>query len=251
MSNKKGLIGLPLMIPLRAFPLPLQGITGDFTSYQFSEIGQAISTGSNYISLSSASDWSFRNLNNTLLLILFSIPLLLLSWLIIRFINCRHPELFSSIPLLSLKQNKMLGSINVTEVRAFGADSLPPQPIGKLIIEKSLDLGRQKEEVVVRESPFTIGRRSCNLTLGDAYLSRRHAQIILENSRLYLKDLSSNNGTFIGEKRLLAQTATELALDRVTKIRLGPETILVFWPKTGVADELAAQFGEKVEIPNK
>lgn len=72
--------------------------------------------------------------------------------------------------------------------------------------------------------PCVIGRSSqCDVRLaGDSQLSRRHAQLMLENGRIVLTDLGSNNGTFVDEQRISANTATPLSDGQV--IRLGRQT---------------------------
>jgi len=80
---------------------------------------------------------------------------------------------------------------------------------------------------------FTIGRRSpsrsiypdLDLTYMDprAYISRRHAQIVLQEGQYILLDLGSENGTFINERRLKANSAEVLHngdMVRVGKVQL-------------------------------
>lgn len=72
--------------------------------------------------------------------------------------------------------------------------------------------------------PCVIGRSSqCDVRLtGDSHLSRRHAQLVLENGRILLTDLGSNNGTFVDEHLIDPNTAIPLSDGQV--IRLGPQT---------------------------
>ena len=69
-----------------------------------------------------------------------------------------------------------------------------------------------KAEVIVRDGPrdlghymldpgeYTIGRDdSCDIVLDSEGISRRHAQIIVTAERLFVRDLDSTNGTFLGE----------------------------------------------------
>jgi VWFA-related protein len=61
--------------------------------------------------------------------------------------------------------------------------------------------------------PFTIGRGDdCNLPVGDANVSRKHAQITSDSLRqnFYITDLNSSNGTKVNGQRLLAGQATPL-----------------------------------------
>ena len=72
--------------------------------------------------------------------------------------------------------------------------------------------------------PCVIGRSSqCDVRLaGDSHLSRNHAHLVLENGRILLTDLGSNNGTFVDETRIEANTAIPLSDGQV--IRLGRQT---------------------------
>ncbi|GAB3091655.1 FHA domain-containing protein [Aestuariicella hydrocarbonica] len=48
-----------------------------------------------------------------------------------------------------------------------------------------------------------VGRSSeCDITLGAAHLSRRHAELIVKDGLLYVKDLGSSNGTFVNGKQV-------------------------------------------------
>ena len=51
---------------------------------------------------------------------------------------------------------------------------------------------------------ISIGRGSDNdVVLGSKEISRHHAQLSVLNGKLYVKDLSSSNGTFINNDRSL------------------------------------------------
>jgi hypothetical protein len=76
--------------------------------------------------------------------------------------------------------------------------------------------------------PCTIGRsQECQIRLtGDSQLSRQHARLAVENGRIILIDMGSNNGTFVDGKQIAANTPTTLSdaqviqLGRHTKIRV-------------------------------
>jgi hypothetical protein len=101
---------------------------------------------------------------------------------------------------------------------------------GKLAVDvfETPSPGERKKQSFNR-FPCVIGRSSqCDVRLaGDSQLSRRHAQLVLENGRILLTDLGSNNGTFVDEQRINANTATPLSdgqvirLGRQTRIRIG------------------------------
>ena len=64
--------------------------------------------------------------------------------------------------------------------------------------------------VEVTGALLTIGRGSeCDVVIPDASISRRHAQIIRQDSGLYVQDLGSRNGTAINGQRLSAPRRLE------------------------------------------
>ncbi|MGD8784758.1 MAG: FHA domain-containing protein [Thioalkalispiraceae bacterium] len=72
-------------------------------------------------------------------------------------------------------------------------------------------------EYFIRKKRITIGRhRENDLRIDDALISRQHAQIIQQGRTIYLRDLNSTNGTFVGGKRV------DIApLEVGTKIKIG------------------------------
>jgi len=55
----------------------------------------------------------------------------------------------------------------------------------------------------VQPGEYLIGRsRSCHLIIDDDLVSRKHARLSLEDSRLFLSDLSSRNGVFLNGRRI-------------------------------------------------
>ncbi|QDT03978.1 Response regulator PleD [Rubripirellula lacrimiformis] len=71
--------------------------------------------------------------------------------------------------------------------------------------------------VAINEFPFVIGRdASCNLTIHDTSISRRHSVIERTDTGFTLRDLGSTNGTYVGD-----QEVTQHALVAGDQIRLG------------------------------
>lgn len=61
--------------------------------------------------------------------------------------------------------------------------------------------------VDINQSPFTIGRASeCDLTLGEAGLSRLHARIERAYGQYTLEDMGSTNGTFVNDRAVTEPT---------------------------------------------
>lgn len=59
------------------------------------------------------------------------------------------------------------------------------------------------QSLTIDINDFMIGRGStCNLTLPERQVSRHHARIVYEESRYYVYDLGSKNGTHLNGKRI-------------------------------------------------
>jgi len=60
----------------------------------------------------------------------------------------------------------------------------------------------------VQPFPFVIGRsHACNLHLSDAGISNRHAEVVLIDETIHIRDLGSKNGTFVNGRRLGSEPA--------------------------------------------
>lgn len=67
---------------------------------------------------------------------------------------------------------------------------------------------------------FTIGRDSaCEVTVGDAAVSRRHAELVPINGRWHVRDLGSGNGTLLDDVRV-----TDAIVPRHATLQLGATT---------------------------
>jgi hypothetical protein len=95
----------------------------------------------------------------------------------------------------------------LTGVKAKNIDAKPaPQPMydqteTHLIkprlpsVELSVESGPQQGERFTVTLPCTIGRKDCDLVLGDSSISRRHAELKIVERKLVIEDLASTNGT--------------------------------------------------------
>jgi hypothetical protein len=61
--------------------------------------------------------------------------------------------------------------------------------------------------LTVSHAPIVIGRLpECSVVLGDTNVSRRHAQVALEEGTVVVTDLGSTNGTFLNGRRVTRAT---------------------------------------------
>lgn len=85
----------------------------------------------------------------------------------------------------------------------------------------------------LKEGVNVIGRENCDVLLMDSTVSRRHAQVTVENGLVILMDLGSSNGTQIDGTRIGPNQPMPLANN--STLRFGNATMTVVAP-TGTAE---------------
>lgn len=90
-----------------------------------------------------------------------------------------------------------------SDMNSPASDTESDQDVGRLLV-----LTGERTGFVYRLGLRTVvGRRTdCDLMLFEPSISRRHAMILRQADGYYLHDLSSQNGTFVNGKRLVAPT---------------------------------------------
>jgi phosphoserine phosphatase RsbU/P len=74
-------------------------------------------------------------------------------------------------------------------------------PVAFVLIDGSL-----RKAVTITQSPFAVGRLPENdLVLSHPYVSRRHAELVVEDGRCFVVDLGSRHGTFVNGKPIAAR----------------------------------------------
>ena len=74
-----------------------------------------------------------------------------------------------------------------------------------------------KREYDIKKDEFSFGRNSINdISLNNDYISRNHCKIFFKNNKYYIKDLNSQNGTFLNG--ILLKTAAELKENDIIKL---------------------------------
>lgn len=70
---------------------------------------------------------------------------------------------------------------------------------------------------------FTIGRSpSCNLTINDTKISRKHTGIVQTSAGFYIEDLDSSNGTIVNGKKVEGR----MQLETNDEIRIGQQCLV-------------------------
>ena len=70
----------------------------------------------------------------------------------------------------------------------------------------------------------TAGRHpNADIFLDDVTVSRRHAQVVLDNGRYVVRDLGSLNGTYVNQMRI-----DELALEQGDELQIGKYRMVFF-----------------------
>ena len=92
--------------------------------------------------------------------------------------------------------------------------------MGLLVIRS----GSQSGNRYVVEALTSIGRHpESAICLDDVTVSRRHAEVVLENGRYVVRDLGSLNGTYVNQMRI-----DELALEQGDELQIGKYRMVFF-----------------------
>jgi len=66
-----------------------------------------------------------------------------------------------------------------------------------------VDARGERSVIAVQRSPFRMGRLpGCEVTLKDNRISRKHAQILIEDGKYFLEDCDSRHGVFVNGKKI-------------------------------------------------
>lgn len=118
------------------------------------------------------------------------------------------PQAASAVKaLLPAPSDATLRNVETAALPALAGLPIPTAVNGRLLVNGGPGAGTIIE---VTGALLTIGRGSeCDVVIPDTSISRRHAQIIRQESGLYVQDLESRNGTAINGQRLSAPRRLE------------------------------------------
>ena len=88
-------------------------------------------------------------------------------------------------------------------------------------------VGNREAEYAVDHLPCLIGRESgtCDLTISEPAISRRHARLALADNKVFIEDVSEHNGTFLNGTKLPSLGSAQI--HEGDKISLGRAEIIV------------------------
>lgn len=104
----------------------------------------------------------------------------------------------------------------------------------ELIVVHGISEDRGRAFDLLREVVVVGRNRSCEVTLADPEISRKHMAISLRNGRFYLTHMSTNNPTFINGISL--PRGRDRILNEGDKIQLSDHTTLVFRARAEAPD---------------
>jgi len=95
--------------------------------------------------------------------------------------------------------------------------------------ELAFHQGGEQTSIVIKKAPFRIGRKTENdLVIGDARVSREHAQLIEEGGDWYVVDNQSKHGTFVNGERI--EGRRKLARNDRLEFGVREEVYVIFSP---------------------
>ncbi len=113
----------------------------------------------------------------------------------------------------------------------------------KVRLEVAKSKANVKRVVLTRDT--TIGRApECNLRIASGQVSRKHCEVLVGDNGVFVRDLGSSNGTFVGEQKL--EPYEETPVPPGSTLSVGGVRFRVRYE---LADSLADAGGSTVNVP--
>jgi len=107
------------------------------------------------------------------------------------------------------------------DIRSMSAKAVSPSgkhPYLKLLNIRE-DLPFKVDEIYILDGGKTIGRSNDNnIVIKDPFLSSEHAELLLKDGMIYVKDRGSKNGTFVNNERI---GSDEVCINNGDRIQVG------------------------------
>ncbi|RDH45348.1 FHA domain-containing protein [Zooshikella ganghwensis] len=138
----------------------------------------------------------------------------------------------NDVPVVSSCQLKVGDTIKLGHIELILSDPKyiqPPIELPKKAVSgwflKVVDRSLPEKTYPVNDT-LLVGRAiDCDIKINSPYLSRRHAELCLLEDVLYIKDLSSINGTFVNDEPVAEQrlrSGDRIRLDQLEFMIIGP-----------------------------
>lgn len=99
------------------------------------------------------------------------------------------------------------------------------------IVLKNIN-GETIDSQEVYNFPFTVGRSTaCDIAIENSRVSSKHLEVDFRDGEIFLRDLGSSNGTFLGDERIMEHQAKNNC-----ELNLGGELVLEFLFQEGSSD---------------
>lgn len=129
----------------------------------------------------------------------------------------------------------------------FGSTAEVVEPLPDMAQSPRLVAMADGKEFALNPGANSVGRDAADILIVDPTVSRRHAQVILDNGRLLVEDFGSTNGTKVGERRLAA--GEQVPAGNCDVIRFGNVHLTVNLPGSEANNATVAMTGGGAAAP--
>jgi pSer/pThr/pTyr-binding forkhead associated (FHA) protein len=135
------------------------------------------------------------------------------------------------------KTHNPAGEAFCVECGLLFSSALPDDAFGAPAVRLPCLVDESGREHFLRPGSNIVGREA-DILITDARVSRRHAEITLENQTVKLKDLGSTNGTIVNGEKL--EPGNEVTLSASDEVMFGGVKLILSFPGEGGITQLPA-----------